>query len=102
MATFTIKLPKGEWSFDDSDRLGQPGGFGEVFSGIGPNGTVAVKRLMLSAHQAAHRELKIGERLGNQALSHVVPVLDAGQDAETDRYFLVMPICDRSLQDEIW
>ncbi len=27
--------------------------------------------------------------------------MDAGQDAESDRYFIVMPICDRSLQDEI-
>jgi hypothetical protein len=26
-------------------------------------------------------------------------VLDYGQDADTDRYYLVMPICDHSLQD---
>jgi len=30
-----------------------------------------------------------------------VPVLDAGQDAQSDRYFLVMPLCARSLQREI-
>ena len=34
-------------------------------------------------------------------LAHVVPILDAGQDAESDRYFLVMPICDCTLQDKI-
>lgn len=34
-------------------------------------------------------------------LAHIVPVLDAGQDAESDRYFLVMPRCEHSLQDKI-
>lgn len=34
-------------------------------------------------------------------LSHIVPVLDAGQDANTERYFLIMPVCDCSLQDVI-
>jgi eukaryotic-like serine/threonine-protein kinase len=34
-------------------------------------------------------------------LKHVVPVLDAGQDANSNRYYLVMPICEKSLQDVI-
>jgi serine/threonine-protein kinase len=29
----------------------------------------------------------------------VVPVLDWGQDADSERYFLVMPVRERSLQD---
>ena len=94
MARHTIRLAEGEWSFDDSERLGKPGGFGEVFVGNGPSGKVAVKRLMLSADQAAHRELKIGQELKQRSLTYVVPILDAGQDSESDRYFLIMSICD--------
>ena len=101
MSKQIIRLPAGEWEFDDAAPLGKAGGFGEVFRGRGKIGDVAVKRLKLSAAQAAHRELKIGQRLMQRELSHVVPILDAGQGAESERYFLVMPICDGSLQDEI-
>ena len=101
MALHTIKLPGGEWEYDDSKALGKAGGFGEVFFGTGECGDVAVKRLKISADQAAHRELKIGQTLMQESFKHVVPVLDAGQDSESDRYFLVMPVCEFSLQDKI-
>lgn len=101
MAKISIRLPRGKWSFDDGDRLGPPGGFGEVFRGIGDCGPVAVKRLKVHATQAAHRELDVSEQLQGRELSHIVPVLDAGQDAQSDRYYLVMPICDGSLQDNL-
>ncbi|MBD3350338.1 MAG: protein kinase [Candidatus Lokiarchaeota archaeon] len=101
MAFHTIRLQGGEWEYDDSKILGQAGGFGEVFRGTGECGDVAIKRLKISAHKAAHRELKIGQSLVNKKLAHVVPVLDAGQDSESDRYFLVMPVCEFSLQDKI-
>ena len=101
MAVKTIRLPDGEWKYDDADPLGKAGGFGEVFRGRGKDRDVAVKRLKLSAKQAAHRELKIGHQLMQRELSNVVPILDAGQDANSDRYFLVMPVCDCSLQDKI-
>lgn len=101
MALHTIRLPSGEWEYDDAKTLGKAGGFGEVFLGSGENGPVAIKRLKISADQAAHRELKIGQSLMQQSFGHVVPVLDAGQDSESDRYFLVMPVCDYSLQDKI-
>lgn len=55
----------------------------------------------MTASQAAHRELEIGKSLSERQLNNIVPILDCGQDAASDRYFLVMPICDRSLQDEI-
>ncbi|RYF30423.1 MAG: serine/threonine protein kinase [Comamonadaceae bacterium] len=55
--------------------------------------------MKLTASAAAHRELKIGKSLADRALKNVVPVLDYGQDADTDRYFLVMPVCEYSLQD---
>lgn len=101
MTVNTIKLPGGEWEYDDARPLGTAGGFGEVFSGRGANGDVAVKRLRLTAEQAAHRELNIGSELMRRNLSHVVPIMDAGQDSESDRYFLVMPVCEFSLQDKI-
>lgn len=96
----TIHLSRSEWHFDDGDHLGPPGGFGEVFRGAGSDGTpAAIKRLNLTAGQAAHREMTIGASLAERTLQHVVPVLDFGQDAESDRYFLAMPICDGSLQE---
>jgi hypothetical protein len=97
-----IKLPRGQWEFDPSQRLGAAGGFGEVFVGVGSDGgTVAVKRLHLTATDAAHRELRMAERLMFGAMRHVIPVLDAGQDADSDRYYIVMARAERSLQDEI-
>lgn len=97
----TIRLEKGEWEFDESKRLGPKGGFGEVFLGSGVEGEVAVKRLLLSAGAAAHREMKIGETLASGQFQHVVPVYDYGLDANGDNYYLIMPVCDQSLQDLI-
>ena len=94
-----IGLEAGVWSIDETDRLGPPGGFGEVFRGAGPGGEVAIKRLKLTAGAAAHREMKIGQVLAARTLDHVVPVLDYGQDANSDRYYLVMPICEQSLHE---
>ena len=97
----TIQLNNAEWTYDESTPLGPAGGFGEVFRGAGTSGAVAVKRLKLTASEAAHREMNIGQALASRSLSHVVPVYDFGQDANSDGYFLVMPICERSLQDEL-
>ena len=101
MTKLLIRLNTGEWEFHEDKPLGPPGGFGEVFRGAGDAGDVAIKRLKISAGQAAHRELHIGESLIGSSLEHVVPILDAGQDSESDRYFLVMPVCDKNLQEVI-
>lgn len=101
MSVHTVRLSNGAWEYDDEQPLAPPGGFGQVFRGSGATGPVAVKRLHLSAGAAAHRELVIGDRLKSREFRNVVPVLDAGQDAETERYYLVMPICDESLQQYI-
>ncbi|MBD2551554.1 serine/threonine protein kinase [Microcystis elabens FACHB-917] len=101
MTAHTIRLPNGHWQYDESKPLGRAGGFGEVFRGKGPDGDVAVKRLKISADVAAHRELVIGKQLMNGNYENIVPVFDAGQDSESDRYFLVMTVCDYSLQDKI-
>lgn len=96
-----IKLERGVWQIDESKPLGPAGGFGEVFRGSGKNGDVAIKRLKINASAAAHREMNIGKVLASRTLEHVVPVLDFGKDADSDRYYLVMPVCDRSLQDDL-
>ena len=62
---------------------------------------MAVKRLHLAASEAAHRELTIAEDLADRELRHVMPVLDAGQDSESEGYFVVMPVAERSLQDRL-
>ncbi|WP_192365052.1 serine/threonine-protein kinase [Mesorhizobium mediterraneum] len=94
-----IKLERGVWQLDESKPLGPAGGFGEVFRGSGEGGDVAIKRLKMTASAAAHREMNIGKLLASRTLKNVVPVLDYGQDADTDRYYLVMPVCEYSLQD---
>lgn len=97
----SIRLERGEWQFDEKSPLGPAGGFGEVFLGNGNGQDVAVKRLKISAGAASHREMSIGAALADREHEHVVPVLDFGQDADSDRYYLVMPVCEKSLQDAV-
>src|SRR5437660_81698 len=97
-----IRLPNGLWSYDPKKPLGAPGGFGAVFRGQDSKGNpVAVKRLHIDAAQAAHRELTIARDLAGRQLHHVIPVLDAGQDSESEAYFVVMPVAEQSLQDRL-
>lgn len=98
----TIKLDVGEWKYDPDKQLGSKGGFGTVFAGTGQgHSKLAIKKLNIEAKDAAHRELKIAKDLANRKLSHVIPVLDSGQDADSDFYFVVMALADKSLQDEL-
>jgi eukaryotic-like serine/threonine-protein kinase len=98
----TIRLPRGEWSYDPDLQLGPSGGFGAVFAGQGSDGRpVAVKRLHMTAADAAHRELRIAAELAGRRLSHVIPVFDAGEDAGSGHYFVVMARAERSLLQEI-
>jgi serine/threonine-protein kinase len=97
-----IRLPGGTWLVDFAKPLGPAGGFGAVFVGQTPEGgPVAIKRLHLTAGEAAHRELAIAHELRRVDSEHVISILDAGQDAESDRYFIVMPIADESLSDYV-
>jgi serine/threonine protein kinase len=97
-----IQLVNNEWYFDESRQIGPSGGFGTVFSGIDSDGTkVAVKRLHIDAAQAAHRELDIADFFLGKKYKHIIPILDAGQDANSNDYFVVMPVAERSLQDLI-
>lgn len=97
-----IKLGRSEWMFDPECPLGRPGGFGTVYRGTDAEGqAVAVKRLHSDAGEHAHREFKMAEALMDRSLKHVLPFLDAGLDARSDRYFLVMPRAERSLQERL-
>lgn len=97
-----IRLPRGEWWYDPNAQLGKAGGFGEVFEGTGEGHcSLAVKKLRLEARQTAHREMTIADDLADRTFAHVIPVLDAGQDADSGHYFVVMRRADKSLQDEL-
>ncbi|WP_084288196.1 serine/threonine-protein kinase [Desulfovermiculus halophilus] len=97
-----IHLNMGVWRFDPSDLLGPEGGFGAVFRGVDKEGSsVAVKRLKLSVANAAHRELSIANELAGQTHQHVMPILDSGQDSDSERYYVVMPCASKSLDDLI-
>jgi serine/threonine-protein kinase len=94
----TIRLPTGTFEYDPNSRLGKPGGFGEVFLGKSSNGEeVAVKKLKLSAADAAHRELRIADEMKGRSFEHVVPFIDSGEDTDTGRYFVVMPKAEGNL-----
>jgi serine/threonine protein kinase len=97
-----IALAKGEWFYDPSKPLGKPGGFGAVYEGLSEaHGALAVKRLHLTASGAAHREMRIATDLSGRNLNYVIPVLDAGEDTDSNAYFVVMPKAEKSLQDAI-
>lgn len=97
-----VRLKRAIWEYDPNKPLGPDGGFGTVYAGSSENGEqVAVKRLKISAKDAAHRELRIADELAGKSYTNIMPILDAGQDADSDRYFIVMPCAEKSLQDYI-
>lgn len=95
-----IRLSKDVWTYNPDSQLGPSGGFGSVFRGNSQSrGEVAVKKLHLSAEQAAHRELQIAKELASKSFDHIIPVYDSGQDANSSSYFVVMAKAEYSLQD---
>jgi eukaryotic-like serine/threonine-protein kinase len=97
-----IRLPNGVWEYDETTPLGKPGGFGQVFLGKATtDDEVAVKRLHLTAASAAHREMAIAEELVGKDHDHVIRFLDAGEDADSGYYFVVMEKAEMSLEDEL-
>lgn len=96
-----IRLKFSKWDFSETRQLGRSGGFGAVYRCAAPDGDVAIKRLHISANDAAHREMKLAASLISRDLKHVVPVLDYGLNEAGGGYFLVMPLCAGTLQDEL-
>lgn len=96
----TIQLKFAVWKYNPKLPLGPEGSFGEVYIGQNDKGEqIAVKRLKITAQEAAHRELSIANKLVENTYSNVMPILDFGQCANSDRYFIVMPCAEKSLQD---
>ncbi len=94
-----IRLNRAAWQYDPGEQLGPSGGFGRVYRGVGEEGVpVAVKRLHLTASDAAHRELRIAEELAGAPYGNILVPLDSGQDAEDEAYYVVMPLADCSLE----
>ena len=90
-----IKLPTGVFEFDPTRPLGKRGGFGQVFLGKDPTGKeVAVKKLHLTAADAAHRELRIADELKGRPFEHVVPFIDAGEDPSPPPLPVVLAFLD--------
>lgn len=97
----TIQLAR-EWTFSESDRIGTPGGFGDVFEGAGGDGTkVAVKRIKRVTPGLATGEIRIAYLLMPHRHEHVIPILDAGTDPETRHSYVIMPLAKESLQDRL-
>jgi len=97
-----IILKASAWEYDPGKQLGPSGGFGAVFAGLSQCGEeVAVKKLHLSSAATGRRELIITEELADKKLYNVIPFYDSGIDAETNEYFIVMAMADKSLQDVI-
>ena len=97
-----IKLPRGEWNVNLDAQIGPRGGFGTVFEGTHKDYPIlAIKRLNITAEESANRELRIADELINKNHAHIIPIYDAGQDAQTDFYYVVMARAERSLNDEI-
>src|SRR5438309_1442368 len=97
-----IKLAGGVFEYDPNRKLGKPGGFGQVFFGKTVDGQqVAVKKLYISAEEAAHRELRVADGLQGRDLHFVIPYVASGEDADSGEYFVIMAKATKSLQDHI-
>lgn len=90
------------FEYDQSQPLGKPGGFGQVFRGTDANKVVvAVKKLHLTASAAGNREIDIARDLQGKKFEHVIGFIDAGIDADSGGYFVVMPAAEFSLRQEL-
>lgn len=97
-----IILPRGEWNYDPAQPLGKPGGFGAVYAGNGKGySNIAVKEIIDLTDKVARRELTIVDELIGKSYQHVIPILDAGKDTTSGKYYVVMERADKSLQDHI-
>lgn len=101
MATF-VGESGAQWTYDESARLGDKSGFGEVFLGADSHSEpVAVKRIRLVGGSEAdrrlrEREVEIGQVIARTAGKHLVLSHDVGRVG--DDLLLVMPLAEKSLR----
>jgi hypothetical protein len=99
-----------EWDLQESQKIGDPGGMGEVFTGIGPNGQkVAIKRVRLvtsatTEKRRREREIEIADSLieakeAGSPVDHLLLPLDRA--VVRDDLFIVMPLGEESLRAAI-
>jgi eukaryotic-like serine/threonine-protein kinase len=97
-----ICLPRGIWYYNPQKQLGPAGGFGVVFYGEDKDkNEVAVKKLEVDANEAGHRELRIADDFAKHDFINIIPIFDSGQDSESDSYFIIMALAEKSLQDDL-
>lgn len=100
-ALVAIRLAR-VWTYDPAQRIGLPGGFGEVFDGQSDDGSpVAVKKIRPVSPGLATGEIKVARRLMEVHPDHVIPILDAGHDVHSGDRYIVMPRAEESLQDRL-
>ncbi len=93
------------WTADLTAPLGDPGGFGQVYAGYGPDSTeVAIKVVPLRHGDEAERrrrarEIEIAARLAERSAAHLLVPIDHALDGED--LLIVMPRAKASLRDQI-
>lgn len=84
---------------DDDSMLGNPGGFGKVYLGFGPNGEpVAIKVLHSDVGNEGLRELEFARAFVGKPSQYVVRILDYGSDAASGHLCIVMVRAEQNLR----
>lgn len=93
-----LKLASGEWRYDETKPLGDPGGFAAVYAGLSADDTpVAIKIFHRGMNQNASRELEFALSRRGKAASHIVTIHDGGVDATAGKPAIVMAKGEYSL-----
>jgi len=102
MKMVKIRLSRKTWYYDPDKQLGPEGGFGAVFYGEDEDkNKYAIKKLNVDANETGHRELRIADDFADKEFDNIISVYDSGQDSESDNYYIVMAIAEKSLQDDL-
>lgn len=97
-----IHLTHNTWYYNQNRQLGPAGGFGTVFYGEDKDhNKFAIKKLKVDANEAGHRELRVADDFIHHDFKNIIPIYDSGQDSNSDSYFIVMALAEKSLQDDL-